>query len=102
MIPRRAYLLCLALALWPLRASAQPLFRYERNWTVTVGEHLYGLRQVVQRPGERRLTQVWIGRCAFDMHCRAEEVIALLCGPPTYSVPRMGFVLDWRSFRCLP
>ena len=102
MIPRWGYLLCMALAFWPVRASAQPLFRYERNWTVTVGEHLYGLRQVVQTPGERRWTQVWIGRCAFDMRCRADEVMALLLLPPAYSVPQVGLLVDWRSFRCLP
>jgi hypothetical protein len=48
---RLGYLSCLALAFWPLGASAQPLFHYEANWTITVGEHLYGLRQVVQTPG---------------------------------------------------
>jgi hypothetical protein len=78
------------------------LVRYERNWTVTMGEHLYGLREVVQIPGERRWTQVWIGRCAFDVRCRADELIAVLLLPPAYSVPQVGFLVDWKSFRRLP
>ena len=101
-MPRWRYLWCMALAFWPLRASAQPLFRYESNWTFTVGEHLYGLRQVVQTPGERRWTQVWVGRSVFDMRCRADEVIALISLPPVQSVPRVWYLVDWKSFRRLP
>src|SRR5262245_60878692 len=99
---RRGYLLCMALAFWPPSASAQPLFRYEANWTVTVREHLYGVRQVAQAPGERRWTQVWVGRSAFDMRCRAHEVIALMLRPQAYSVARVCFLIDWNSFRRLP
>jgi hypothetical protein len=102
MIPRWGSLLCLATALWPLPASAQPLFRNERNWTVTMGERLYGLRQVVQTPGERRWTQVWMGRSTFDVRCQAEEILALLLLPPAQSLPRVGYWVDWRSFRTLP
>ena len=75
MMSRWGYLLCMALAFWPLRASAQPLFRYERNWTVTMGEHLYGLRQVVQIPGERRFTQV--GLAAAQLTCAAGQTNSL-------------------------
>jgi hypothetical protein len=102
MMHRWGYLLCLALALWPLRASAQPLSHCERNWTITTGEHLYGLRQEVLTPGERRLTQVWLGRSVFDMRCRADEVIILLVLPAECSLPRVGYLVDWRSFRRLP
>src|SRR5262249_56829219 len=50
------HLFLLALMLWPGRAHAQPLFRCEYNWTVTTGEHVYGLRQVAQAPGDIRHT----------------------------------------------
>jgi hypothetical protein len=102
MMPRWGYLLCLAVAFWPLPARAQPLFHTERNWTVTVGEHLYGLRQVAETPGERRWTQVWVGRSAFDMRCRAEEVIPLIRLPPAYFLPTVWYLVDWKSFRRLP
>ena len=92
----------MALAFWPLRASAQPLFRYESNWTVTVGENLYGLRQVVQTPGDIRWTQVWVGRCSFDMKCRAEGLIALIPLPPVDLIQRLSYLVDWGSFRRLP
>jgi hypothetical protein len=92
----------MAIAFWPLRASAQPLFRYERNWTVPVGERLYGLRQVAQTPGERRWTQVWLGPYTFDMRCRADEVLALILHPPEVFIPRVWYLLDWKSFRRLP
>ena len=101
-MPRWRYLSCMALAFCPLGASAQPLFRYEGNWTITVSEHLFGLRQVVQMPGERRWTQVWVGRSKFDMRCRAHEVIALILHPQAYSVPRVCCLVDWKSFRRLP
>jgi hypothetical protein len=67
-----------------------------------MGEHLYGLRQVVQTPGERRWTQVWLGRFTFDMRCRADEVVALVLLPQAYFVPRVWYLVDWNSFRRLP
>jgi hypothetical protein len=102
MIPRWSYLLCLATALEPSPASAQPLFHAERNWTITIGERLYGLRQVVQTPGERRWTQVWMGRSVFDVRCRAEEILALPLLPPVHSIAKIGYWVEWRSFRTLP
>jgi hypothetical protein len=101
-MPRACYLSCLAIALWPLSASAQPLFRVEHNWTFTAGEDLYGLRQLLQMPGDIRHTQVWMGRYTFDMRCRAEEVIALLLLPRADLMPRFGCLVNWRSFRRLP
>jgi hypothetical protein len=103
MMPRCGFLLSLAIAIWPLPANAQPLFHYERNWTITTGEHLYGLRQVAETPGDRRFTQVWLGRCTFDMRCRAEEVVVhVLLLPRAYFDPRVWVVVDWNSFRRVP
>jgi hypothetical protein len=102
MMPRCGFLLSVAIAFWPLPANAQPLFHYERNWTITTGEHLYGLRQVAETPGDRRWTQVWIGRSAFDMRCRADEVIALILLSRADLVPRVAYLVDWKSFRRLP
>jgi hypothetical protein len=102
MMQRAGYLLgCMAIALWPVPASAQPLFRCEHNWTVTAGEQVYGLRQVLQIPGNSRWTQVWLGRCTFDMRCRNEEVIALLLLPPGDLALRFSCLVDWKSFRRL-
>jgi len=81
--------------LWPLPASAQPLFRYEHNWTVTIGDHLYGLRQIVKTPGEVRFTQVWLGRYTFDTRFRAAAAVALMLLSPID--PTFGFWhgVDW-------
>jgi hypothetical protein len=91
----------MAIAFWPFPASAQPLFRTEHNWTVTVGEHPYGLRQVLQMPGDIRWTQVWMGRYTFNMKCRAEEVFALVLLAPADPVPKSCCLVDWGSFRRL-
>jgi hypothetical protein len=101
-MPRACYLFSLTLALGPARAHAQPLFRYEHNWTVTVGEHTYGLRQVAQAPGDSRHTQVWVGRYSFDIRCRAWAVVALAALPPAGPVARFWRLIDWGSFRRLP
>jgi hypothetical protein len=100
---RRARYLCfLAPLLWPPPARAQPLFRYEHNWTVAAGEHLYGLRQVAQAPGDFRHTQVWVGRYTFDIRCPAAAAVALAAFPPPGPVPRLWRLIDWGSFRRLP
>jgi hypothetical protein len=96
------HLFLLALMLWPGRAHAQPLFRCEHNWTVTAGEHVYGLRQVAQAPGDLRWAQVWVGRCTFDIRCPAAQVVALAALPPADPIPRFWRLMDWGSFRRLP
>jgi hypothetical protein len=101
-MPRACYLIFLTPLLWPPPAHAQPLFRSEHNWTVAVGEHLSGLRQVAQAPGDLRHTQVWVGRCSFDIRCRAWAVVALAALPPPDPVPRFWRLIDWGSFRRLP
>jgi hypothetical protein len=102
MVPRPCYLACMAIAFWALPASAQPLFRVEHNWTVTAGEHIYGLRQVLQMPDDIRFTQIWIGRCTSNMRCRAEVVIALILRPPADFIPKFCYLVDWRTIRRLP
>jgi hypothetical protein len=57
---------CVALVLWVAPASAQPLFRSERDWTVEVGGQRFGFRGVVKTPGESWWTQVWIGGRRFE------------------------------------
>jgi hypothetical protein len=101
-MPKKCYLLCIAIGLWPISASAQPLFRYENNWIATIGEHSYGLRGVVQTPGDFRWTQIWFGRYTFDIRCRATRVIALLLLPPADCVPRFLYLVNWSSFRHFP
>src|SRR5258707_56396 len=101
MLRKTRYLFCLTILLWPTAAGAQPLFRFEHNWTVTVGDHLYGLRQIVKTPGEIRFTQIWIGRCTFDTRLRAAEAVAVLLLSP--ADPTLAFLrgVDWSSFRRL-
>src|SRR6266571_3344172 len=94
------YLLSMTLVVfWPLAASAQPLFHNEHDWTVIVGGHLYGMREVVQTPGDFRRTQIWIGGYLFHTSFRLTH----LCGgdqPPraedkvTFSVLK-----DWYEAR---
>lgn len=60
------FLVCFTLTLGASPASAQALFRYERDWTADLGGLMYGFRDVIQTPGEFRRTQVWIGGRLFD------------------------------------
>jgi hypothetical protein len=82
----RTCLLWLAIAVWPVPVSAQPLFRYEHDWTITVGDHMYGLREVVQMPGGWRWTQVWVGQHSFNTRFRAGEVVTLALRAPAVAV----------------
>ncbi|MEX0937674.1 MAG: hypothetical protein WDZ59_07415 [Pirellulales bacterium] len=68
-------ILILSFAAFPLPARAQPLFHFEHDWTVAVGDQLYGLREVVQTPGGFRHTLVWVGPRAIYLPCRAVDVV---------------------------
>jgi hypothetical protein len=92
----------LLLVLFSRPAQAQPLFRSDRNWTFSAGEYVFGLREVIMTPGEKRWTQVWLGRCSFDIRCRAAEFIPLALSSLTKFTPRFWSLIEWRSFRCLP
>ena len=93
------YVLCLTFLFWPLPARAQPLFRGEHNWTFDIGDHHYGLEQVVKIPGDLRYTTIWLGRCCLDTRFREAEVIALLFYPPANRLAEILRGVDWRSFR---
>jgi hypothetical protein len=57
-------ILCIGVALWPQDVAAQPLFRYEHDFSFTLADRRFGVREAVQSPGEWRTTQVWVGgRC---------------------------------------
>ncbi|MBW3600533.1 MAG: hypothetical protein KY475_25120 [Planctomycetes bacterium] len=83
MMFRRIYAPALfAVLLWPPPAEAQPLFHCEHDWTVMAGERRYGLKEIVQTPGEFRRTQVWVGHRSFDIHLRAAAVAGLAMALP--------------------
>jgi hypothetical protein len=69
---------------------------------VETAGHSFGLRQVVQTPGEFRWTQVWMGRYSFNMRCRAGEVIALVLLRPLDIIPTLWYRVEWTSFGRLP
>lgn len=77
----RSFLLWLALVFCPLAAMAQPLSHYEHDWTFTIGGQMYGLREVVQTPGEFRRTQLWVGGYSREVRLRPVEVVALALVP---------------------
>jgi hypothetical protein len=80
-IVNRHWLWLLVILLWPVPAAAQPLFETEHDWRITIGEHSYGLWQVVQQPGEFRQTTIWCGPWVFHTRLRAAEVAAIALGP---------------------
>lgn len=71
----------LLVLLWPLPASAQPLFETEHDWRITIGDGSYGLWQVVQQPGEFRQTTIHFGSHVYHTRLRAGEVAAIAVGP---------------------
>jgi hypothetical protein len=71
----------LMVVLSPLPASAQPLFETEHDWRITIGDGSYGVRQVVQQPGEFRQTTIHFGSHVYHTRLRAAEVAALAIGP---------------------
>ena len=95
-------LVLLAFLLCPQAAHAQPLFRIDQSWTVSIGDNQFGLREVIMTPGELRWTQVWLGCCSFDIHCRAAEFIPLVLCAPTDRALRFWCMIDWRSFQRRP
>jgi hypothetical protein len=99
MITPRRILMCGILLMCPLRATAQPLFRSEHNWTFTIGERQYGLRQTVKYPPDFRFTTIWLGRCCFDMRFREADLIALVFYPPANRLAEILRGVMWRSFR---
>lgn len=66
----------------PHPAAAQPLFETEHDWRITIGDGSYGVRQVVQRPGDEfRQTTIHFGSHVYRTRLRAAEVAAIAVGP---------------------
>ena len=80
-MPRTRYLLGLALLLGPAPAMAQPLFRFEHNWTIMIDGHRYGLLEVVQIPGDSRWTEIWIGDHSFKTEYRLAAMVTVVVQP---------------------
>ena len=53
----------------------------EHDWRITIGGNSWGLRQMVQQPGEHRLTMIELGPWMFPTRLRAAEVAAIALGP---------------------
>jgi|GEM_PF-4239385 len=94
MLNRRIVFL-LTLMVWPVAVSAQPLFHHEHDWTVSIAGQTYGLREVVQTPGEFRRTQIWVCGRSRELKLRAVEVLVIVLAPLAAVV---GFGL-WRVNR---
>jgi hypothetical protein len=91
------YALALAL-LWPMLASAQPVFRDEHDWTAHVAGRLYGVRQIAQFPGGSRTTQVWLGRLSFQVKGTVADLFVQTMVSPVSSLPQV----EWWSVRWWP
>jgi hypothetical protein len=79
-MPRTRYLLSMVMLsvvtlLCAPRAMAQPLFHVEHNWTVIIHGHRYGLWRVVQTPGDRRWTEIWVADCSFRSDHRTAKFV---------------------------
>src|SRR5215471_2489100 len=62
----------------PPRAMAQPLFHVEHNWTVIIDGHRYGLWRVVQTPGDRRWTKIWVADYSFRTDYQTAKFVTRL------------------------
>lgn len=69
------FIIVFTFALWPRVATAQPLFKTEHDWTITVGDARFGLRQSVQMPGEFRSTDVYLGWYSFHTRVLATHIV---------------------------
>lgn len=55
--------------------------RCEHDWTLTVGEQTFGLRQQVHLPGERRTTTICLGSKLVESELRAFPLAAIIILP---------------------
>ena len=82
----------IALALSASPANAQPLFHYERDWTIEVEGRLYGFRDVVQTPGDFYWTQVWFqGHQFTPAHYREHRWVLIF--PPVAAILAARYVI---------
>jgi hypothetical protein len=66
----------------PAPAAAQYFYtETQHDWYVAVGEGVWGVQQVVVRPGEMRQTTIHLGSHVYRTRLRAAEVAAVVIGP---------------------
>jgi len=93
------FLTCATLALCMSQTSTQPLFRSERNRTIEINGLRYGFCDVVQTPGEIRLTQLWIADHPFEPAHRPADVWLLAVPSVTAVLTVRHFTVDWGKDR---
>ena len=96
MIARLRILVCLSIALWTTTAAAQPLFRTEHDWTITIADEPYGLKQVVQTPGDFRTTTIHVGGHTFQTRWRAAALAAVIVATPLAAL-LFALSCQWRK-----
>jgi hypothetical protein len=55
--------------------------RCEHDWTLTIGDRTFGLRQYVHVPGERRTTTVFLSETMVESQLRAAPLAAMIIIP---------------------
>lgn len=88
-------LIVLGFALWPQVASAQPMFTTEHDWTITIGEKTFGLRQHLETTGGLRSTEIFLGWYDFHTQWPAPQIVTAAM---LLVIGGMGLVL-WRERR---
>jgi len=79
---RKRYLPIAILLLWPLSASAQPIFHTKRDWTITIADQHFGIYDIVQNPGEICRTEIFVGPWRFYSYTPIAAAVTTLLGPP--------------------
>ena len=92
-------LTCASLALCASQASAQPLFRFERNRTFEINGLRYGFCDVIQTPGEIRWTELRIADHRFEPAHRPADVWLLAVPSVTAVLTVRHFTIDWGKDR---
>src|SRR5262249_7757627 len=65
-VVRAECLCCLVALCWVSPAAAQPLFHFDRAYTITLANKQYGFVDVVQTPGGFRWTEFWFADHRFE------------------------------------
>ncbi len=61
------------------QAEAQPLFRFEHDWTVDIGEGTYGIREVIMEPDSFQYTQFFYGPGSANVRFRVRTILGIAC-----------------------
>ena len=76
------WLVPIAALVMPNSVSAQWAdSRCEHDWTLTVGQRTFGLRQHLHLPGDRRTTTVCLGNTMVESELRAAPWAAMIIIP---------------------